>query len=92
MIILEAEVLQREEAIEVEIITHTEVLEAEIGSEIVRCGNYASYKGPYSVDPSFDGHKLETKDLVMTEDLTVKPIPLVKISNPSGGKTIIIGG
>ena len=89
---IEAEVLQREEAIEVEIITHKEVLEVEIGSEIVRCGDYSSYKGPYILNPSFDSQRLGTKDLLMSEDLTVNPISVTRVSNTSGGNTIIIGG
>ena len=50
------------------------------------------YKGTYVVDPDFTGTTLETKDKVLSEDVVVNPIEVVRVSNPSGGKTVFIGG
>lgn len=50
------------------------------------------YEGPYSVVPSLEDHILTTSDKLMTDDVTVKQIPCIKVSNISGGMTITIGG
>lgn len=50
------------------------------------------YTGDYIVDPDFSGKTLETKGKTMGEDVTVKPIEVTRVSNPSGGTTIYIGG
>lgn len=50
------------------------------------------YKGTYVVDPDFTGTTLETKDKVLLEDVVVNPIEVARVSNPSGGKTVFIGG
>jgi len=58
----------------------------------VRSGGGMPYKGDYVVDPRFEAQTLETKDKIMSDDVTVNPIEVARVSNPSGGKTIFIGG
>lgn len=54
--------------------------------------SYLPYTGPYEANASFYyDQKLETYGRVMTDDVTVKRIPVVETSNPQGGKTILIG-
>lgn len=50
------------------------------------------YTGDYTVNPDFKGKTLETKDKTMYEDVTVNPIEVARVSNPSGGTTVYIGG
>lgn len=64
----------------------------EIQSELVLVGDYEHYGGEYSVTPKFENQTLKTKNLVMDFDVNIKTIPVEKVSNSSGGNTIIIGG
>lgn len=50
------------------------------------------YEGDYDVTPDFTTQTLETAQKIMTDDVTVEPIPVYRTSNPQGGKTIYIGG
>lgn len=50
------------------------------------------YEGDYEIVPKFEEQTLKTKSKLMGDDITVLEIPVIKVSNPSGGKTIIIGG
>lgn len=50
------------------------------------------YEGIYEVVPKIQEQKLLTKNKLLTDDVTIKPIPVVKVSNTSGGNTVIIGG
>lgn len=50
------------------------------------------YEGSYVVDPKFESITLETKNKVLSNDVTVNPIEVARVSNPSGGKTVFIGG
>lgn len=50
------------------------------------------YTGDYVVNPDFSGKTLETKNKTMDEDVIVNPIEVARVSNPSGGTTIYIGG
>lgn len=50
------------------------------------------YAGAYDVVPGREESVLETKDMVMDDDVTVHPIPFYQVSNLSGGKTVYIGG
>lgn len=50
------------------------------------------YTGEYTVNPDFSGKTLETKGKTMDEDVTVKPIEVTRVGNPSGGTTVYIGG
>lgn len=77
-------------AIEVEII-NTQIVDVEIESDIVPVGDYEQYKGDYLVVPKFENQTLETKDKVMGFNVEIKPIPVEKVANTSGGNTVIIG-
>lgn len=50
------------------------------------------YEGVYELTPSFDDQTLETKGLVMDDDVTVDAIQVSRTSNPFGGTTVYIGG
>lgn len=51
-----------------------------------------AYTGEYSVNPDFEGKVLKTKNLQMTDNVTVNPIQVESVSNLSGGRTVYIGG
>lgn len=54
--------------------------------------HYADYEGPYVVTPVlYDEQELFTNDKHMTEDVTIKEIPVIRTTNPSGGITVVIG-
>lgn len=50
-----------------------------------------TYDGPYEVTPDFNDQVLETEDLLMSDDVIVKEIPVAEVSNPAGGLTLTIG-
>lgn len=50
------------------------------------------YEGEYLVKPDFIGMTLPTKDRVLNKNVTVNPIEVARVSNPSGGTTVYIGG
>lgn len=50
------------------------------------------YDGPYTVTPDFETQELATKDRLLKDNVTVDPITVARVENPSGGKTIFIGG
>lgn len=50
------------------------------------------YKGTYEMYPGLEDSMLLTKDKLMKDDVTFKAIPRYVVENPSGGKTITIGG
>lgn len=50
------------------------------------------YEGNYEIVPKIQEQKLLTKNKLLTEDVTIKSIPVIKVSNASGGNTVIIGG
>ena len=56
-----------------------------------RC-HHETYDGTYEVTPTFSRQTLNTCNKLMTDDLTVRPIEVIRTSNPQGGKTIFIGG
>lgn len=49
------------------------------------------YEGPYTVTPHFLEQSLATTGKLMTDDVTVYEIPVVRTANPYGGDTIVIG-
>ncbi len=55
-------------------------------------GGGEPYDGPYTVTPDFETQELATKDRILKENVTVDPIAVARVENPSGGKTIFIGG
>lgn len=51
------------------------------------------YDGPYEVKPKVEQSiVLATKDKRMKNDVIVDPIEVVRVSNPTGGTTVYIGG
>lgn len=60
-------------------------------AEIVPVGG-DPYTGDYVVDPSFVKSTLPTKNKLLLEDVTINPIEVARVSNPSGGTTVYIGG
>ena len=51
-----------------------------------------AYEGPYTVTPVlYDEQELETRNLRMTDNVTVKEIPITQTSNLYGGYTVVIG-
>lgn len=55
-------------------------------------GGGEPYDGPYTVTPDFVTQELATKDRLLKDNVTVDPIAVARVENPSGGKTIFIGG
>ena len=49
------------------------------------------YDGSYEIDPQKTVQVLETKDRVMTDDITVLGIYYYEVTNETGGKTVTIG-
>lgn len=69
------------------------VLQGELGIVTkVAESSYPVFPGPYEVTPNLSDQVLETAQKRMTDDLTVKAVPIYRTANPSGGNTIIIGG
>lgn len=52
---------------------------------------YERYAGPYIVIPRLDSQRFETENKVMEHDMTVQKIPVIETTNPTGGKTVVIG-
>ena len=50
------------------------------------------YSGPYEVDPRFEDITLNTSGRLMRQDVIVHEIYVGRVTNPSGGKTVTIGG
>ena len=62
----------------------------EIDDAVIR--DYETYDGEYEINPIlYDEQILQTRKRVMLDDLTIRPIPIVSITNPFGGQTVIIG-
>ena len=49
-----------------------------------------AYIGDYEVIPTLEAQMLPTKDKVLTDNITVKSIPVFSTSNNSGGNTVYI--
>lgn len=50
------------------------------------------YSGVYEVNPDFVGTILSTAGTVLTQNVNVHPIQVEDVLNPSGGRTVYIGG
>lgn len=48
------------------------------------------YEGEYEVTPTVNGQTLETKQKLMTDDVTIHAIPFFEVGNNSGGNTVYI--
>lgn len=90
--------------IELEIINQVELnMELEVDNsinleiEMETCyqsgsGGLPYYEGPYKAIPKVIQQTLNTKNKSMALNVTIQSIPYSEVSNPEGGKTIIIGG
>lgn len=67
-------------------------LSAQLSIERIIQNESETYPGPYVVDPSFANQILETAQKIMSDDVTVHPIEVSRVSNLSGGTTVYIGG
>ena len=50
------------------------------------------YTGDTTVNPDFVGTVLMTAQRVVNQNITVNPIRVESVSNPTGGRTVYIGG
>lgn len=48
------------------------------------------YEGSYEITPKVDAQTMPTAQKFMTDDVTVKAIPIFDVSNDAGGNTIFI--
>ena len=88
---LETDVIsEEEEKIEIEV-EQDEDISVDIDGVFIAAGEYQHYNGEYQAMPKFENQTLETKDKVMDFDVQIKPIPVEKVANTSGGNTVIIG-
>lgn len=58
--------------------------------EVARYIGGEIYAGPYTVTPKVDAQTMATKDKAMSDDVTIKAIPVYDVSNTSGGTTFYI--
>lgn len=63
----------------------------ELEADVVPMGDMETYEGPYEVTPTLVGFSMGTMDKAMTDDVSVRPIPIQQASNPQGGYTYTIG-
>ena len=58
----------------------------------VRAGSGEEYKGPYNVKPQLENAVvIQTKNKLMSDDVTVSKIPTYEVSNTAGGTPFILG-
>lgn len=68
------------------------VIEVQLQNIVLISVEGKKYEGEYDITPStYNDKVLATRDLVMSKDVTVRKIPQFEVSNPAGGKTLIIG-
>ena len=48
------------------------------------------YNGSYEVTPKVEAQTMPTAQKLMTQDVTIKAIPIYNVSNSSGGSTVYI--
>lgn len=49
------------------------------------------YDGTYTVTPKVDAQTIPTAQKFLTDNMTVKEIPIYNVGNTSGGSTVYIG-
>ena len=77
--------------IELQITEETEA-SLEMGAELIIGGLAPEYEGPCEVTPKINAKQtLQTRDMLMPDDVTVHQITVAEVSNPQGGKTVTIG-
>lgn len=66
-------------------------LDVDMG-QVMEVPTATPYKGEYEVIPKFTEEVLKTKNKLMKDNVVVYPIEVARVSNPSGGTTVYIGG
>lgn len=66
-------------------------LEVDMG-QVMEVPTAPPYRGEYEVIPKFTEEVLKTKNKLMKDNVVVYPIEVARVSNPSGGTTVYIGG
>ena len=66
-------------------------LDVDVG-QVIEVPTAPPYKGEYEVIPKFTEEVLKTKNKLMKDNVVVYPIEVARVSNPSGGTTVYIGG
>lgn len=51
-----------------------------------------TYEGSYTIRPAVEAQIIETKDKLMSDDITIQAIPYHVVDNAEMGLTVIIGG
>ena len=70
-----------------------DTFETEFGEVVeVMPDDVPAYEGDHEVTPTFETQILDTSGLMLEEDIRIESIPLARVSNTSGGTTVIIGG
>lgn len=68
-------------------------IDGDVGEVIVVAEHdLPTYTGPTVINPDFVGTSLPTKNKVLAQNITIKPIEVQTVSNLAGGKTVYIGG
>lgn len=62
------------------------------GIQALTAGSSEVYDGDYEVIPKFTEIVLQTKKKFMKDNVSISPIEVARVSNPSGGTTVYIGG
>ena len=65
-------------------------LEVDMEAGVIINPEYPMYEGPYISTPKTYSQVYDTKEKAMSDDFTVLEIPYQEVSNPQGGKTVII--
>lgn len=65
---------------------------ASFGEVIEIDRHFDPYRGDYDITPKYIEQVLETRNKVLTDDVTVYSIPVNVTTNPQGGNTVVIGG
>lgn len=68
-----------------------EIIDFDVGLEYGSGGRLPDYTGAYTVTPRLVEQTLATNGKSMTDDVTVEPIGVARVTNPSGGITCTIG-
>ena len=65
-------------------------IDFDIGVEMGTGGRLPDYEGSYDVTPRLVEQVLPTNGRSMNDDVTIKEVPVARVTNPSGGKTCTI--
>jgi hypothetical protein len=57
---------------------------------VIESDDVPRYSGDYDVTPRVGEQVLPTRNKLMIDDMTIKAIPVYKVSNTSGGVTVYI--